>query len=299
MPVKTDPTIERRVDDVFAHAGVRGYLHAVEIGGGGPEVALRADEPVVLASVFKILIGVAFVRAVAEGRLDPRERTVIGERYRVGGIGTAGCHDDVTLSWRDAAEFMLTMSDNAATDVLYHRLGQEAVDQVVDELGLQRTRIMGCCEDLFGRIAAELGVDPLDLDAAIERAAPEQVRALSVLDPRRTDASTPRDITTLLAATWTDRAAPAAACQNLREIMGRQIWPHRLGAGFPDDVELAGKTGTLPGIHNEVGVVTWPDGRRFAVAVFTRSDEMALRAPATDAAIAAAARAAVDHLRAG
>lgn len=79
--------------------------------------------------------------------------------------------------------------------------------------------------------------------------------------------------------------------------MALQVWPHRLTAGFPAEVALAGKTGTLPSVANEVAVVSYPDGGRYAVAVFTRSSSCALRQPLLDRAIADAGRIAVDALR--
>jgi beta-lactamase class A len=289
--------VETKIADVFAAAGARGFVHAREIGGG-PEVAVGADDPVVLASVFKIPVAVAYAREVVAGRLDETERTRVGKRYRIGGIGTAGCADDVEVSWRDLALFMLTMSDNAATDVVFHRVGQDAVDRVLADLDLRGTRLIGCCEDLFASVLADLGAEEdADLDAVFAGATPEQIRKLAALDPERTSASTPHEITTLLDAIWTDRAADPAACERVRSMMARQIWPHRISAGFPSDVAVAAKTGTLPAVRNEAGVVSYPDGRRFAVAVFTRADSLAERQPAVDAAIGEAARLAVHHLR--
>jgi beta-lactamase class A len=77
------------------------------------------------------------------------------------------------------------------------------------------------------------------------------------------------------------------------------VWPHRLRSGFGDEVTVAAKTGTLPGIRNEAGVVTYPDDGRYAVAVFTRARTYAWQQPNIDAAIGTAARLAVEHLRAG
>jgi beta-lactamase class A len=71
---------------------------------------------------------------------------------------------------------------------------------------------------------------------------------------------------------------------------------HRLAAGFDDGVTVASKTGTLPAIRNDAGVVTWPDGRSFVVAVFTRARSLADRQPAIDAAIGRSARIAVESL---
>ncbi|MGW7533924.1 serine hydrolase [Amycolatopsis sp. NPDC054798] len=290
--------IRARIEAVFADAGAEGFLHAKEIGGQGPEVSVGGDDPVVLASVFKIPVALAYAREVAAGRLDDTERTKVTARYRIGGIGTAGCADDVEMSWRDLAHFMLTMSDNAATDVLCHRLGQEAIDRVLADLGLARTRLIGCCEDLFASVVSDLGGTPeSDLEALLGGATPEQLDKLSVRDPERTTSSTPREITALLDAIWTDRAGEPEACQRVRTIMAQQIWPHRLSSGFPSGVAIAAKTGTLPGIRNEAGVVTLGDGRRFAVAVFTRAHSLEDRLPAVDASIGAAARLALDHLQ--
>lgn len=289
--------VEAAIDDVFAEAGARGFLHARELGGGA-EVAVGADDPVVLASVFKIPVAVAYAREVAAGRLDETARTRVGSRYRIGGIGTAGCADDVEMSWRDLALFMLTMSDNAATDVVYHRIGAAAVDRVLADLGLHRTRLIGCCEDLFASVLADLGASAdADIDAVFAGATPERTWKLAVLDPERTTSSTPREITGLLDAVWSDRAGEPAACERVRSMLARQIWPHRLSSGFGSDVTVAAKTGTLPAVRNEAGVVSYPDGRRFAVAVFTRANSLAERQPAIDAAIGKAGRLAVDHLR--
>ncbi|MEU9692974.1 serine hydrolase [Amycolatopsis japonica] len=288
------------IEAVFAEAGARGFVHAREIGvPDGPEVGVGADDPVVLASVFKIPVAIAFAREVAAGRIDETERTRVTARYRIGGIGTAGCADDVEMSWRDLAHFMLTMSDNAATDVVYHRVGQEAVDRVLTDLGLARTRLVGCCEDLFASVIADLGAKPDDdLEAVFAAATEEQMWKLSVLAPERTTSSTPREITALLDAIWTDRAGDPAACERVRTIMAQQIWPHRISSGFPAGVAIAAKTGTLPAVRNEAGVVTHVDGRRYAVAVFTRAESLADRQPAVDSALGEAARLAVDHLRA-
>ena len=287
------------IQSAFEEAGATGFLHAREVGvADGPEVSLGADDPVVLASVFKIVVAVAYAREVDAGRLDPAARTMVTARYRIGGIGTAGCADDVEMSWRDLALNMMVMSDNAATDVLYHRLGQPAVDQVLADLGLAHTRLIGCCEDLFASVFTDLGQEPgADLDETLAALTQEQVWDLSVLDPARTSTSTPRDITTLLDAIWTDRAASPDACRTVRDIMARQIWPHRLTSGFPSDVTVAAKTGTLPAVRNECGVVTYPDGRQYAVAVFTRAHTLTERQPKVDASIGTAGHLAVDHLR--
>jgi beta-lactamase class A len=110
--------------------------------------------------------------------------------------------------------------------------------------------------------------------------------------------STPREVTTLLAALWTGRAASAAQCRFARELLAARTGPHRLRQGFPfDSVTIAGKAGTFGALRHDVGVIEYPNEPPWAVAVFTeaaRSDQIL---PAADDVIGTAARFAVDELR--
>jgi len=149
------------------------------------------------------------------------------------------------------------------------------------------------CRGIFATAAEDLGgpFDPARMPAD------DVLAGLRLLDPARTDAATPRAMTDLLGRIWRDEAGPAEACAEMRRILSLQVWPHRLTAGFPAEVALAGKTGTLPSVHNEIAVVTYPDGGRYAVAVYTRSRSYSLRQPLLDRAIGEAGRLAVDALR--
>ncbi|HEY1716541.1 MAG TPA: serine hydrolase, partial [Solirubrobacteraceae bacterium] len=266
--------------------------------GEGAEVDVDADHPVSAASVIKIVFAVAFARAVAAGRLDPRERVEVAAELRLGGSGTAGFADAPLVSLRDLALLMMTVSDNAATDVIYAQVSEAAHVEVLTDLGLSGTHVRSDMTTAHRRVSAELGFpDTSDFDARLAAADPEAVRALAWVDPARANATTPRDMTSLLAAVWTDRAGPPEACAFVRDAMARQENTQRIASGFGDGVTTAGKTGTIPFVRNEAGVVTYPDGRQFAVAVFTRSDSHTDRNPTLDAAIGQAAWLAVEGLR--
>jgi beta-lactamase class A len=45
----------------------------------------------------------------------------------------------------------------------------------------------------------------------------------------------------------------------------------RLHGLLPKGTPVADKTGTIGGVANDVGYITLPDGRRFAIAVYTKS----------------------------
>ncbi|AXI78352.1 serine hydrolase [Peterkaempfera bronchialis] len=300
-------SIEERLHKVFADAGAEARLHAVAVGAEPPGTAdsarsgvgIGADEPVVIASVFKVLLVLEFARQVAAGQLDPRERVLVTAEDRLGGWGTAGCLDDVELSLRDLAHFTMSVSDNSAADLLMARVGVDTVRLLARELGLDRTRIVGGPREVLRTMLAEVGAGDEQEFAAVYPSLPaERLRRLSALDPLRTNASTPREITRLLGLVWRDEAGPPEACAQVRDLMGSQVFRHRLISGFPDEVVVAAKTGTLPGLHIEAGVVHYPDGGRYAVAVFARTLDLATGRAQVDAAIGTAARIAVEYLRA-
>jgi beta-lactamase class A len=259
----------------FEPVGVRGFLHAHRLGSS-EECGLDADSPVVLASVVKVPLAFEFARQVAAGQLDPTDRVRASAADRLGGTGSAGFADDAEYSLRDAALLALSVSDNTAADLLFDRVGVDNVRSLLAELGLTRTTVIGAPRDVLRTIIEDTSAG----------------RPLRALDPLRTSATTPREMTALLAALWADDAGAP-----VREWMSAQVGWHRLTAGFPPEVAVAAKTGTMPGIRNEIGVATYPDGTAYAVAVFTTGGAETPRRPDIDRAIGAAARAAVDQLR--
>jgi beta-lactamase class A len=145
---------------IFDAAGARGYLHAREIAprhSDGREVDLDADHPVSAASVIKVVFAVAFARAVAEGRLDPRTRVEVPAELRLGGSGTAGFADPALVSLRDLALLMMTVSDNAATDIIYAQVGAGAIAAVLSDLALTGTHVRSDMTSAHRSVAAELG----------------------------------------------------------------------------------------------------------------------------------------------
>lgn len=295
ISTQVSPDVTAELVDVFSKAGAVGRLHAREIGAER-EVVLGADEPVVLASTFKVPVALEVFAQAAEGRLD------LGERIRVpvegrapGPTGLSVFGHEVELSLHDLARSMITVSDNAATDVVCERVGLDRVAARLAALGLDDIVIPYDCRGIFATVFEDAARAGLPTDAF--PADPDVLRGLRALDPLQTDRGTPRAMTRLLELIWTDAAGPAAACAQVREVMAQQVWPHRLTAGFPADVTVAGKTGTLPSQHNEVGVVGYPDGRSYAVAVYVRAEQFALRQPLLDRAIGEAARIAVESLR--
>lgn len=288
-----------RIRQAFADAGVRGWLHArpATHTGSDIEVAVRADDVVPLASVYKLPLLVAFVRAVDDGAIDPSQRTTLRPDGRLGGSpGITIMRDPVTISWRDLAASMISVSDNAAADALYRKVGDTRVAAAMKSLGLTQTIVRGTSSDELRALLATTRAKTADaaLRALASNDHPMQPGYATLVR----SFSTPREITALLRSLWTGRAASAKQCAFARDLLGSGTGPVRLRRGFPfDSVKVAGKTGTLGALRHDVGVVKYPGETPWAVAVFTeaaRSDQIL---PEVDAVIGATARIAVDALR--
>jgi len=270
------------------------------------EFGLRADEPAIPSSVIKVLIALVAETWFVEGRLDPREPVTIPAAGRTPGpVGLSLFQDDVTLSWRDMVVLMLTISDNACTDALIRALGLDAVNATAARLRLTATSLESDLMTMLDSIGQDLGrADWDDLIAwSASATADESARADTILptaaafDPARGTRTSPRDMVSLLRQIWDGSAGPAEACARVRAVMAKQLTRNRLASAFRPPVRVAAKSGSLMGIvRNEIGVVTYPDGHRYAAAVFTRSRPGADDG-AISAAIGAAAARAVAVLR--
>lgn len=280
-----------RVTAAFADAGVTGHLHALDIDTGAT-VSVAGTQPVPTSSLHKIPLLATLYREAATGRLDRTRQIEIPAEARTPGLsGIAVMRDAVRLSLRDLATLVVAVSDNAAADVLWREVGLDTVNRTMAELGLPETVAVHLMTDIHDLLRADRAAltDPSDLSG---------INGFSALDPARTNRSTPQELTALFAAMWRDEVCGGELGAELRSLLGGQAWTHRLASGFPfDDVRVSGKTATLPTLRAEAAVVEYPDGGRYAVAVFTRAASPATVLPAADAVIGTAARIAVDALR--
>lgn len=290
--------IDEQLRAVFADAGCRGWVRAERIDRVGSTVDLEGDDPVVAASVWKLVLLVATARAFDEGVLTATDSVrLVPAQCSPGPTGIASYADPVTMSWRDIARSMITVSDNAAADALLGALGLDALTRVIDDLGLTQTHVVGGTRALGDQVVRDTG--RLSADEALGLLASNYTVVDSAgFDPAYTSCTTPRDSNAVLRAIWTNSAASPQQCIFMKEVLSQQVWPHRIRSGIPyPDVQVAGKTGTIGPIRNEVAVVSFPGEHPVAVSVFTRAARMDLYLPLVDQAIGTAARIAVTAVR--
>src|SRR5690606_18704224 len=142
---------------------------------------------------FKLPILVELCRRAAEdGETLDRPISIPGNHIRTeGGTGLSCMLDDVTMSLRDLAFMMMSISDNRATDVLIDHLGLEAINKTTERFGLTQTRLASDCRGLFDQITEDLG-DELSEQLLVDPSPSTMaaLRSLRVLNPDSTSRST-------------------------------------------------------------------------------------------------------------
>lgn len=279
---------------------------AVQRIGGGPVYTLNAGQTFPMASTFKIAVAGAVLNRIDKGELKLDTMVTVDPAIWVqsAGITEQMKHPGVALSVHNLLELMLTRSDNTATDVMVAQAGgPAAVTAWLRKVGVTSgQRVDADTARLIYR-ALDITPGPGSFKDNIERAFAadpskrdmDQKRTPNIPfnnDPR--DASTPEAMVQLLAVIQSGKALSASSTKVLIEIMERCITGEkRLKGLLPQGTVVAHKTGTLMSIANDVGIVTLPDGGKFAIAVFVKSDTKGI--DTQERVIAEIARTAYDH----
>lgn len=281
--------------DLARNAGIRVWLHARRLGGPSAVIALDADQPVAVASLYKLPVAVVWADLTTNGDADPHERIRLPSRGRVSGhTGVSMLLDDVDISMRDTVRLMLAVSDNTCADAVVTRLGRGRINEHFHKLGLEQTHLRQRSAEAQSVIQHDMGQATF-VEAEDLLADPDRASETSQYDAALASASTAADMTLSLARLWS-RESASHHC--VREAMARQAWRHRIGSGFPhDDVGVFGKTGTLVRLRHEAAVIQFPEEHPIAVAVLTQALRPERHQPRVDNAIGDLARVAVAPLR--
>lgn len=139
------------------------------------------------------------------------------------------------------AKSMIVVSDNAAANLLMDRVGVDEINALAKDLGLKDTH---------------LGRHMLDFEA--------KTRGENNL----TSAS---DMVTLFSAIWKGEFLSSDSRKLALSILRWQRLNEKIPAALPPGTFIAHKTGELPSIEHDAGIVILPDGA-FAIAVLTEGD---------------------------
>jgi beta-lactamase class A len=251
LPAQTgvDSIWERKMLDDIREAAKRidGVVGMATIDlTSGRTVSFHGEAVFPQASAIKIPILIAMFEAAREGKFRLEDQVGLTIADAASGSGQLRARLEkgpLQLTVRELVTAMIETSDNTATNRSIQMAGMDRVNRLLDRLGLRHTRLR--------RIM-------MDLDAA--RRGDENV-------------STPLEMVDLVARLYRDEVAPAEDCRAMLDIMKRVKGGMR--QAIPATVEIASKTGGIPGVRCETGIV-YLKRRPFAISVhstFLRSNE--------------------------
>lgn len=268
----------------------------------GEDASYRASERWYLASMVKVPIAIAVLRAVEAGRLTLETPVTVRASDFVDGAGSTN-HAAVgsQLTVRALIDQMIIHSDNTASDMLIDLVGLQAVNEVVQSLvpeGIGRiTTLADVRRQVYGQLtpaAARLaGADLLAIHR--ERGDAARVGKLSqLLDVPASRFRMPlEDAYTayyasgvnggrldaygeLLALLVQGRALGRPMTDYLLQVMDRTATgTRRIKAGLPPDARFAHKTGTQRRRICDAGLITTPrrpDAARVLVVACVRGE---------------------------
>jgi beta-lactamase class A len=209
---------------------------AITQDGGLPVIALCADRTFATASLYKLFVLWGVQRAIAAGDLaDDTLLTFLAEDDDSEEDGYLLWTYGEQISVAELRDLMITTSNNSAAWVLARTVGWGTIDALLRERGFEISR------------AANGVSTPIEIARFFDE---------------------------LVAGTLDPSLRPADYALML-ELLGDQQINGYLSAGFPPGTDFAHKTGNLPGIVNDAGILTLPSGRVVTLVVLAEGDEWA------------------------
>lgn len=252
------------------HVGV-----AIQLLESGATADLHGDEHFPMHSVYKLPISMAVLQRVDRGelKLDQQVKIQPSDFVRKGMYSPVRDKypDGTELTIADLLRYTICESDGSASDVLMKLIGGPAsVMEFLKEIQVPNIRVVN--------YEKEIGRD---------------------WETQYRNWATPKGALALLVALQSQRGLSSESQALLLKLMTEAIpGAKRLKGGLPAGTVVAHKTGTggtrngITSATNDIGIITLPDGRHLAVAVFV--SDSAANDDTRDAIIARLAKAAGD-----
>jgi beta-lactamase class A len=263
------PVMERIASRTAGPVGV-----AVGLVEGGEVVGINLQKQFPMQSVYKLPIGMAVLQQVDQGKLKLDQRISIkpDEYVRLGmGSPIRDKHPHgVELSLYEILRYAVSESDGSASDVLMRTVGgAKVIQDYLHSLGID-------------------GMMVVDTEKEIGKSVEIQYR----------NWARPEAALALMKVVAEGRSlSPESQKLLMQLITETPTGPKRIKGLLPPGTIVAHKTGTglgggLTRAVNDIGLVTLPDGKRLAIAVFVSDTK--LNSQACEAVIAEISRAAWD-----
>lgn len=266
-------SLESEIRSITENSGAEMAVSALHLESG-QRADVDADRIYPLCSVLKIPVLVEAFRQIEAGRfaLHDRWELTTAEKNLPSGI-LVFFDDGLAPTVKDLLTLMIIISDNTATDMVMHRLGEGSVTAAMHSLGLTDIHVPLTIRELFDDLLPSS--DPTQDMLALATAPRNRTGVSYSLGPDN-DTGTTAALTELLARIWRGEVVSRAACDAMLEILLKQQLNDRLPRYLPPGTPCAHKTGTLPGIRNDSGIIYAGENSHVAVTVFSRWDDEAV-----------------------
>jgi beta-lactamase class A len=224
---------------------------------GGDVTAVHGTEHFPMQSVYKLPIGMFVLHQIDLGKLKLDQKVKVEPRDFVTGRQHSPIRDKhpkgVELTVQELLRYMVSESDGSACDVLLKLIGgPDVVTKYLRELGIT--------DMVVANTERELGED-----------GQAQYR----------NWATPESAVALLRMVQDGPALPAPSRTLLLDFMTTSpTGPKRIKGLLPAGVQVAHKTGSSGRVDgftralNDIGIITLPDGRHLAIAVFVSDSKV-------------------------
>ena len=285
-PIPAPAALRDRINDLGRNFNGRVGI-AVRSVDDGWTVGWKADEYYPQQSVSKLWVSIAALDAIDKGRVSLSDRVTLSNSDLTlfhQPIAALVRRDGAYTTTLDDLMFKaITTSDNTANDKLMRSVGgAEAVRAVIANKGLGEVRFYNGERALQSKIAGLIWTPSYSIGNAFYQARdalPYSVRKAAfdryVDDPY--DGAAPSAIANALAALKRGELLSPASTKRLLYIMANtHTGPNRLKGGLQPGWSLSHKTGTGQILgpwqagYNDIGILTAPDGRSYAVAVMIK-----------------------------
>jgi beta-lactamase class A len=233
-------TIDHRIQ-----TAIQGFPGSVSLFaknlGTGKSYELRADAPVPTASTIKLPIMVELFAEAEERKLDWNQKLELTDQDKVSGSGvlTEFSGGDL-LPIRDLMHLMIVVSDNTATNLILDRIGGNAVNQRMAQLGLKQTAVIRKIMQTKPEGFTDEGKKPGN-------------------DRWGTGRSCPRDMVVIMERLYRGELVSKAASDEMISVLKRQQDHQGVGRDMKDAV-IASKSGALDHLRSEAAIVYSPHG---------------------------------------
>nr|WP_063842272.1 class A beta-lactamase, subclass A2 [uncultured bacterium]CBI71171.1 beta-lactamase class A [uncultured bacterium] len=248
---KQNRELQKQIEQIASAARGRVGVHAVVLETG-ESVSLDEQGRFPMQSVYKFPIGMAVLAQVDAGKLKLDERVRVEKSEYV----REGMHsplrdknpNEAEVSVRELLRLAVSESDGTASDVLFRLAGgSEAITRYLSDLKVT--------EIIVADTEKEIGQD---------------------WDTQYRNWASPKGAVMLLRAFHEGRGLSAESRALLLKLMtDTPTGPKRLKGLLPKGTVVAHKTGTsganasgISAATNDIGIVTLPNGRHLAIAVF-------------------------------